>query len=70
MLFSSLEFLVLFMPLALVVALRLRGQPLLDGEPLARVEVKALFKLAPYVLARRALAGEIVLFDHLFTYFK
>ena len=29
MLFSSVEFLVLFLPLALVVALRLRGQPLL-----------------------------------------
>ena len=29
MLFSSLEFLVLFLPLTLVVALRLRGQPLL-----------------------------------------
>ena len=29
MLFSSLEFIVLFMPLILVVALRLRGQPLL-----------------------------------------
>jgi len=42
----------------------------LDGEPLGRVEVKALFKLATYVLARRALSGELVLFDHLFTYFK
>src|SRR2546422_474684 len=29
MLFSSLEFLVLFLPLTLAVALRLRGQPLL-----------------------------------------
>jgi hypothetical protein len=44
--------------------------PTLDGTPLGRVEVKALFKLATYVLARRALTGELVLFDHLFTYFK
>jgi hypothetical protein len=42
----------------------------LEGEPLGRVEVKALFKLATYVLARRALSGELTLFDHLFTYFK
>lgn len=37
MLFSSLEFLVLFLPLALVVALRLRGQPLLRWITLASV---------------------------------
>jgi hypothetical protein len=42
----------------------------LEGEPLERVEVKALFKLATYVLSRRARSGELVLFDHLFTYFK
>lgn len=41
-----------------------------DGKPLERVEVKALFKLATYVLARRARSGELALFDHLFTYFK
>lgn len=40
------------------------------GVPLARVEVKALFKLASYVVGRRAASGDLVLFDHLFTYFK
>jgi hypothetical protein len=34
------------------------------------VEVKALFRLASYVVGRRAEGGELVLFDHLFTYFK
>jgi hypothetical protein len=41
-----------------------------DGRPLERVEVKALFRLASYVVGRRAQGGELVLFDHLFTYFK
>src|SRR6185295_11018195 len=41
-----------------------------DGRPLERVEVKALFRLASYVVGRRAEGGELVLFDHLFTYFK
>lgn len=41
-----------------------------EGTPLERVEVKALFRLATYVLARRADSGDLVLFDHLFTYFK
>lgn len=41
-----------------------------DGRPLERVEVKALFRLASYVVGRRARGGELVLFDHLFTYFK
>jgi hypothetical protein len=41
-----------------------------EGTPLGRVEVKALFRLATYVLARRADSGDLVLFDHLFTYFK
>jgi hypothetical protein len=40
------------------------------GQPLERVEVKALFRLASYVVGRRAQGGELVLFDHLFTYFK
>ncbi|PYN81560.1 MAG: hypothetical protein DMD96_09905 [Candidatus Rokuibacteriota bacterium] len=40
------------------------------GEPLTRVEVKALFRLATYVVGRRASSGSLVLFDHLFTYFK
>jgi hypothetical protein len=41
-----------------------------DGRHLERVEVKALFRLASYVVGRRAAGGELVLFDHLFTYFK
>jgi len=41
-----------------------------DGARLRRVELKALFRLTSYVVGRRAAAGELVLFDHLFTYFK
>jgi len=41
-----------------------------DGERLRRVELKALFRLTSYVVGRRPPAGELVLFDHLFTYFK
>ena len=41
-----------------------------DGQPLRRVELKALFRLTSYVVGRRPAAGELVLFDHLFTYFK
>lgn len=41
-----------------------------DGRQLQRVEVKALFRLASYVVGRAAGRGELVLFDHLFTYFK
>jgi len=40
------------------------------GLPLERVEVKALFRLASYVVGRRADTGDLVLFDHLFTYIK
>jgi hypothetical protein len=40
------------------------------GRPLQRVEVKAVFRLASYVTARGAGDGDLVLFDHLFTYFK
>ena len=40
------------------------------GERLVRVEVKAMFRLATYVVGRRARSGSFVLFDHLFTYFK
>lgn len=40
-----------------------------EGRPLDRVEMKALFRLASYVVGRDA-AGELVVFDHLFTYFK
>ena len=41
-----------------------------QGERLARVEVKALFRLLSYVVGRRAGTGDVVLFDHLFTYVK
>ncbi len=41
-----------------------------DGEPLARVDLKSMFRLASYVVGRRASTGSLVLFDHLFTYFK
>ena len=44
--------------------------PELEGRRLERVEVKALFRLASYVTGRRADSGALVLFDHLFTYFK
>jgi hypothetical protein len=40
-----------------------------DGRLLERVELKTLFRLASYVTGRRE-TGELVLFDHLFTYFK
>lgn len=40
------------------------------GERLRRVEVKALFRLASYVVGRRADSGDLVLFDHLFTYYR
>jgi hypothetical protein len=40
------------------------------GERLARVEIKALFRLLSYVVGRRAGTGDLVLFDHLFTYAK
>jgi hypothetical protein len=41
-----------------------------DGRRLRRVELKALFRLTAYVVGRRAGEGDLVLFDHLFTYFK
>jgi hypothetical protein len=41
-----------------------------DGRRLQRVELKALFRLASYVTGRHPDGGELVLFDHLFTYFK
>jgi hypothetical protein len=41
-----------------------------DGRRLRRVELKALFRLTAYVVGRRAAEGDLVLFDHLFTYFK
>jgi hypothetical protein len=39
-----------------------------EGHRLRRVELKALFRLTSYVVGRCA-SGELVLFDHLFTYF-
>jgi hypothetical protein len=41
-----------------------------SGHRLERVEVKALFRLASYVVGRHPDGGELVLFDHLFSYFK
>jgi hypothetical protein len=41
-----------------------------EGVRLGRVEVKALFRLASYVVGRHATNGDLLLFDHLFTYFK
>ena len=41
-----------------------------DHVRLQRVEVKTLFRLATYVVARRIDSGDLVLFDHLFSYFK
>jgi len=41
-----------------------------EGERLARVEVKSLFRLLSYVVGRREDTGDLVLFDHLFTYVK
>ena len=41
-----------------------------QGHRLRRVEVKALFRLTSYVVGRGVAGGELVLFDHLFTYFK
>jgi hypothetical protein len=40
-----------------------------QGQRLRRVEVKGLFRLASYVVGRRAGSGDLVLFDHLFRYF-
>ncbi|HEV8616434.1 MAG TPA: hypothetical protein VGU22_13175 [Methylomirabilota bacterium] len=40
------------------------------GRRLQRVEVKAVFRLTSYVTARAAAGDDLVLFDHLFTYFK
>jgi hypothetical protein len=45
-------------------------EPERDGARLERVEIKAVFRLASYVVGRRETSGELVLFDHLFTYFK
>jgi hypothetical protein len=40
------------------------------GEPLQRVELKGVFRLASYVAGRRDVSNDFALFDHLFTYFK
>jgi hypothetical protein len=44
-------------------------EPEREGARLERVEIKAVFKLASYVVGRRAPSDELVLFDHLFSYF-
>jgi hypothetical protein len=44
--------------------------PALGDERLTRVELKAVFRLASYVVGRRASGGDLVLLDHLFTYFR
>ena len=41
-----------------------------DGQPLERVEIKAPFRMATYVIGRQGQSGDLVLFDHLFTYFR
>lgn len=40
------------------------------GHCLTRVETKSLFRLASYVVGRQKPSGDLVLFDHLFTFFK
>jgi hypothetical protein len=45
-------------------------EPEREGARLERVEIKAVFKLASYVVGRRMPSAELALFDHLFTYFK
>ncbi len=40
------------------------------GRLLTRVETKSLFRLAGYVVGRRGPSNDLVLFDHLFTFFK
>jgi hypothetical protein len=41
-----------------------------SGHRLGRVELKAPFRLTTYVAGRDGTSGDLVLFDHLFTYFK
>lgn len=41
-----------------------------NGQLLRRVEIKALFRVASYVVGRREGSGDFALFDHLFTYLK
>ena len=41
-----------------------------EGRLPDRVEIKAPFRLANYVIGRYGEAGDLVLFDHLFTYFR
>jgi hypothetical protein len=40
------------------------------GQRLGRVELKAPFRLTSYVAGRERRSGDLVLFDHLFTYFR
>lgn len=41
-----------------------------DGTPPSRVEVKSVARLVSYVVGRRPPGDDLVLFDHLFTYFR
>lgn len=45
-------------------------EPEHGGRRLERVEIKSLFRMATYVTGRRVPSGDLVLFDHLFTFFK
>jgi hypothetical protein len=40
------------------------------GGRLRRVDLKAPFRLTSYVVGRDGISGDLVLFDHLFSYFK
>jgi hypothetical protein len=41
-----------------------------EGQPLTRVEVKSVFRVANYVVGRHGASGALVVFDHLFTYLR
>jgi hypothetical protein len=41
-----------------------------QGRRVDRVELKSLYRLASYIVGRREGSDDLVLFDHLFTYFK
>ena len=58
MLFSSLEFLVLFLPLTLAVALLLRGQPLLRWIAFSSI---VFYAFAGHWFAKLAIAGTVLL---------
>lgn len=45
-------------------------EPEHGGHRVDRVELKSLYRLASYIVGRRDGSDDLVLFDHLFTYFK